>query len=140
MNDINAKIPGYIEFRKTPNGDEIYVYLEASPEVWYFLGYRDGQLGIVANETTFNDLLLSKLNSKKDKKKNAIEIISVGNEEKIMFVTTFKDVYLNTKKQPKKGQGSTISTAPKPVETPKTATPKPVEDPKQEVPKKDGNE
>ena len=140
MNDINAKIPGYIEFRKTPNGDEIYVYLEASPEVWYFLGYRDGQLGIVANETTFNDLLLSKLNSKKDKKKNAIEIISVGNEEKIMFVTTFKDVYLNTKKQPKKGQGSTISTAPKPVETPKTATPKPVEAPKQEVPKKDGNE
>ncbi len=108
INDINAKVPGFIEYRKTQNGDEVYVYIEATPDVWYFFGYRDGQLGIVANESTFNDLVLSKLNTKKDKKKNAIEIISVGNDEKLMFVSTFKEVYLNEKKQRKSGQGSTI--------------------------------
>ena len=38
--DINAMVDGYFDIRKTYDGDEINLYLELSPDYWFYFNYR----------------------------------------------------------------------------------------------------
>ena len=40
--DVNAQMDGFVEIRKTNNGDETSIYLEASPDVWAYYDYKPG--------------------------------------------------------------------------------------------------
>ena len=59
-NEINRKIPGYIEIRKTLKGDVINILLEASFGNWYFISYEDNRLSIVTGNEDLNTQLASK--------------------------------------------------------------------------------
>jgi hypothetical protein len=61
---INKILNTYVEYKMPGSGDDrFYLYIKASPDLWYFFGYQSGALNVVSSSTRFNDLLL-KLKSK----------------------------------------------------------------------------
>ncbi|GAB2570404.1 hypothetical protein [Spirosoma areae] len=101
--DINAQLDGFIEIRKTGNGDEASIYLESSPDVWVFYDYRPGstptsrgQLAIVTSEQDINDRLLA---SSKNSAKTALDVVAATADEKTIFVDRYLDQY-KTKAKP----------------------------------------
>lgn len=101
--DINAQMDGFVEIRKTDNGDEASIYLESSPDVWVFYDYKPGntptalgQLAIVTSEQDINDRLLA---GSKNSAKAALEIVPATVDEKTLFVDRYLDQY-KTKAKP----------------------------------------
>ena len=95
--DINAQMDGFIEIRKTVNGDEASIYLESSPDVWVFYDYKPGntpdalgQLAIITSEQDINDRLLA---GSKNSGKASLEVFPATVDEKTMFVDRYLDQY-----------------------------------------------
>ncbi|WP_338877133.1 hypothetical protein WBJ53_00370 [Spirosoma sp. SC4-14] len=101
--DINAQMDGFVEIRKTTNGDEVSIYLESSPDVWVFYDYKPGntptalgQLAIVTSEQEINDRLLA---GSKNSAKATLEVVPATVDEKTLFVDRYLDQY-KTKAKP----------------------------------------
>lgn len=101
--DVNAQMDGFVEIRKTGNGDEASIYLESSPDVWVFYDYKPastptglGQLAIVTSEQDINDRLLA---GSKNAGKATIEVVAATADEKALFVDRYLDQY-KTKTKP----------------------------------------
>jgi hypothetical protein len=101
--DINAQMDGFVEIRKTGNGDEASIYLESSPDVWVFYDYKPGngptalgQLAIVTSEQDINDRLIA---GSKNSAKATIEVVPATVDEKTLFVDRYLDQY-KTKAKP----------------------------------------
>ena len=87
--DINAQMEGMLEIRKNQRGDEISLYIESSPEVWYYFDWQGGKLAMVSSVQEHNDLLTAK--GKGEKKEPSI--IPIGLEERNLFVDRFASLY-----------------------------------------------
>jgi len=88
-NNINAQMEGVLEIRRTADGDEFSLFLQASPDIWYFFDYRQNELGVVSSQLDFNDQITAKSKNVKSK----MALISLGSEEKDLFVNRFDDFY-----------------------------------------------
>ena len=109
--DINAQMDGFVEIRKTANGDEFSILLEASPDVWVFYDYKpSGTLSIVSSEQEINDRLLA---GSKNTAKGAIEIVAGEAEEKKQFMALYLDQYKTRPKPQPKGAKVVKKDAPK---------------------------
>ncbi len=117
--DINAQMEGMLEIRKNQRGDEVSLYIESSPEVWYFFDWQGGKLAMVSSVQEHNDLLTAK--SKGEKKEPSIVPMSL--EERNMFVDRFASLY--RPKPPKKATAKNVlskaATNPKTTAKPNTA-------------------
>ena len=92
--DINSEVEGMIEIKKTPEGDEFYLYLEPSTDVWYFMGYLKNEMGVISSDGEFNNAVTAKSKGvKKGSGKNAYAFLGVGAEEKFAFTEHFTDSY-----------------------------------------------
>ncbi|WP_031529580.1 hypothetical protein [Dyadobacter crusticola] len=89
-NNINAQMDGLLEIRRGVEGDEFSLYLQASPDVWYYIDYKLGELGVVSSMVDFNDQITAK---SKNVKSKDMTLVSIGSEEKDMFVNRFDDFY-----------------------------------------------
>lgn len=58
-NIINRTVDGYLEIGKRRTGDIINVYLELSPQVWYFFSYSNGIMQAISSNNEFNSILAS---------------------------------------------------------------------------------
>ncbi|UHG91364.1 hypothetical protein [Spirosoma oryzicola] len=101
--DINAQMDGFVEIRKTANGDEASIYLESSPDVWVFYDYKPGstptaigQLAIITSDQEINDRLMA---GTKNSAKATVEIVPATADEKTAFVERYLDQY-KTKAKP----------------------------------------
>ena len=95
--DINAQMDGFIEIRKTANGDEASIYVESSPDVWVYYDYKPGstptalgQLAIITSEQDINDRLLA---GSKNSSKATLEVVPATVDEKTLFVDRYLDQY-----------------------------------------------
>jgi hypothetical protein len=99
--DINAQMEGMLEIRKGSRGDEVSLYLEASPESWYYFDWQQGKLSMVSSVSEVNDIIKPK---KGDKAKDS-GIESTNEDERNIFVDRFNSLYRPKKPAPpKKGQ------------------------------------
>jgi hypothetical protein len=55
---VNRYVNGHIEILKRRTGDMFNIYLEASPEKWYFFAYSGGTLQAISSNKDFNDKLV----------------------------------------------------------------------------------
>ncbi|GAB3640269.1 hypothetical protein [Spirosoma arcticum] len=95
--DVNAQMDGFVEIRKTGNGDEATIYLESSPDVWVFYDYKpgngpgsQGQLAIITSEQDINDRMLA---GSKNSGKSTVEVVPATVDEKSLFVDRYLDQY-----------------------------------------------
>jgi len=92
--DINTEMEGQIEIRKTVDGDEFYLYLEASPDLWYYMAYLKNEMGVISSDNDFNAIVSTKAKGvKKGSGKNAYAFLGVGSEEKLAFVDRYAEMY-----------------------------------------------
>ena len=92
-NDINAQVTGYFEVVKNPVvGDELYLFIELGPDRWYYLGYKEGEPGMVSSDNGFNALFKTK---EKGVKKGTV--IPVDRSEALLFRKKFTETYLGIK-------------------------------------------
>lgn len=89
-NNVNAQMDGVLEIRRGVEGDEFSLYLQASPDIWYYFDYKAGELGVVSSQLDFNDEITAK---SKNVKSKDMTLVSIGTEEKDMFVNRFDDFY-----------------------------------------------
>lgn len=89
-NNINAQMEGVLEIRRSVDGDEFSLFLQASPDVWYYFDYKLGELGVVSSQVDFNDQITAK---SKNVKSKDMSLVSIGSEEKDAFVNRFDDFY-----------------------------------------------
>ncbi len=56
---IQKMLTAYVEYKMPGNRDDrFYLYIKASPDLWYFFGYQAGALNVVSSSTRFNEALL----------------------------------------------------------------------------------
>ncbi len=68
-NQVNRYAKGLIEFSKKRNGDELTIYLELSPNDWFFFNYRNRILQVLSSDLTFNDLVREDVQSRGEQKR-----------------------------------------------------------------------
>lgn len=122
--DVNAQMDGFVEIRKTTDGDEATIYLESSPDVWAFYDYKPGngpksigQLAIITSEQDINDRLVA---GSRNKGKAGIAVVSATVDEKTMFVDRYLDQYKTKVRTAPKPKAKPVEA---PTTTPIAATP-----------------
>ncbi|GAA4411340.1 hypothetical protein GCM10023187_37000 [Nibrella viscosa] len=102
--DVNAQMDGFVEIRKGAAGDEVTIYLESSPDVWFFYDYHPGQLAIVTSEQELND----RITAGSKNSKSSLEIVPASVDEKTMFVDRYLDQYKTKAKPIPKAPGTKV--------------------------------
>lgn len=94
--DVNAQLDGMVEIRKNPGGDEITVFLELTPDDWYYFSFEQNQLGVLTTDQDINSQIESK--SKGGAKGNQYGFLLANQEEKAAFVERFNQDYKGVNK------------------------------------------
>ncbi len=91
--DINADIPGFLEVKKSLNGDEVNIFMQPSPGFWYYFSYLNGRMTIFSSDNEFLDAISSKSNA--DKAKIGEFVFLKGDINEVQsFVDRFRSNYL----------------------------------------------
>lgn len=91
--DINAQLDGFMEFRRDEtNADVMNLFIQASPEVWYFISYHDKNLLMYSSNSDFNTLVESKSNLGKEKPGDLVFVVGEISET-LGFINTFRKNY-----------------------------------------------
>lgn len=90
--NINARMEGLVEIRYTGGNPLVTVYLEPSPDSWYYIGYDDlKRLGLRSAQDDFNTAIETK---GKEGKEGTFFFALAEAYEKTKFIKTFKKNYL----------------------------------------------
>lgn len=88
--DINSQFDGLLEIRKLASGDEVTIYLEVSPDDWYYFSLEQNQLRVFSSNEDFNDVINSK---SKPSKTGEFGFLMAGADEKTVFIERFNKDY-----------------------------------------------
>ncbi len=92
-NDINGKLDGFLELRRDKTGaDVMNLFIQASPEVWYFISYHDQNLLMYSSSADFNALVKEKSNLGKEKPGELVFVVGDTNET-LSFINSFRKNY-----------------------------------------------
>ncbi len=91
-NDINFFFDGYLEIKKTTNGDVFSLYLEPMQGNWYFISFESNKLSVLSSDPTFNSMVTAK--SKGEQTNGRYYFVTADNLEKSLFVKDYKLNYL----------------------------------------------
>lgn len=90
--NINARMEGMIEIRYTGGNPIVNLYLEPSPDSWYYFGYDDlKRLGLRSAQDDFNTAIETK---GKEGKEGTFFFVLAEAYEKTKFIKNFKKNYL----------------------------------------------
>jgi hypothetical protein len=95
--DINSQFDGMLEIRKVSTGDEITLYLEISPEDWYYFSFEQEQLQIISSSEDFNDVVNSKT---RPGKTGQFGFLMGSPDEKQVFIERFNHDYRGVSAKP----------------------------------------
>ncbi len=93
---INRNATGIIEFSKKRTGDEFTIYIELSPDDWYFFNVRNNQLMALSSDITFNDMIVEDAQSGSEKKRinnlvKGFNVTKAMEKKKRDFLRKFQD-------------------------------------------------
>ncbi len=92
-NDINALVDGFVEIKRSDEGDEINIFIQVSPDCWYYFGFKENKLVAFSNNELFNDQIGGK--SKIDKAGFGEYVFVLGDKsDALNFVNRFRADYL----------------------------------------------
>jgi hypothetical protein len=91
-NEINREIPGYVELRKTVNGDVINILLEPSYGNWYFFTYEDNRLAMTGSSGDVKSKLAAKSKGEMADRTKFF-FVHAEDMEKNQFQVGFKERY-----------------------------------------------
>lgn len=89
--DLNMKLDGFVEIRKTPEGDILTVLLEMTDGTWYYFTYDGFSFGSFSSNDAYNATIMSS-NSAKNKI-GSFRVFTNTLEEVIQWAVDFKKLY-----------------------------------------------
>ncbi len=98
--DINAKTEGYLEVKKTVDGDIVNLFLSAGQEAWYYLNYNysENRFSTYSADPVYNEAVIKKSNV--DKAKMGEFIMAISDKEEVMnYVNRFRLIYLDIEEE-----------------------------------------
>jgi hypothetical protein len=91
-NQVNAQVEGFIEIKYTDGGDLVNIYLEGSPDSWFYFGYDETRrLSVRSANEEFNNAIEAKA---KEGREGTYYFTLAENYEKNKFLKMFKRNYL----------------------------------------------
>lgn len=91
--DINAKITGFLEIKPTLDGTIVNLFMQATPDAWYYFSYQNNRMGIWAYNEDFCDLIGSKSKiNKAGSDEFAFFLSDIA--ETLNYVNRFRKTYL----------------------------------------------
>lgn len=91
--EINGGFEGFMEIKKNEDGTPVFhVFIKASPESWYYLGYEDNRLMVQSSNEAVNALVSKKTNAAKAKLGELV-FIPGSDEETLSFINRFRKMY-----------------------------------------------
>jgi hypothetical protein len=96
--DINKEMKGYVEIRKAPKGDMVNIYLEPTPNNWYFISYENNRLSVVTGSDEVNTIIAKK-NKGEMPTRDKFFMVEGTAMEKAQFVQFFEEHYLGIKQE-----------------------------------------
>jgi hypothetical protein len=63
--DINALVEGFLEIKKNETGDVINLFLQFSPNSWYFFNFEENRIITASSNDTYLDVIADKTNALK---------------------------------------------------------------------------
>lgn len=92
-NDINALVDGFVELKKSDKGDIINIFIQISPDCWYYFNFEDNKLLTYSNNEGYDDLIGGK--SKIDKAGFGEYVFVLGDRsDALNFINRFRADYL----------------------------------------------
>ncbi len=89
--DVNASLEGFVEVKKLFDNDLITVYLEVSPQTWYYFSYNEAKkLSVLASNPTFNQIVSKKTSAGKP---GDYHIAMADPMSRVMFIKRFNEQY-----------------------------------------------
>ena len=93
-NDINAAYEGFLEIRKNEDGGPVFnLFIKASPDSWYYLGFEDNRMLVHSSNQAFNSVIGKKTNAGKAKVGELV-FIPGSDDETLDFINRFRFDYL----------------------------------------------
>jgi hypothetical protein len=91
--DINAKVDGFLEIKRDDSNEDVMnLFIQVSPESWYFISYNNKNLLMYSSNATFNQLVESKSNLGKQKAGQLVFVVGDVNET-LGFINAFRKNY-----------------------------------------------
>ncbi len=90
--DINAKIDGFVEIKKSYEGESVNVFLQVTPATWYYFGFEENRLVLFSSNTEFNGLIASKSNLSKAGIGEYVYMLG-DLQETLYFINRFRNLY-----------------------------------------------
>lgn len=93
--DINARLDGFLEIKKTEGGGEsVNLFIQASPGTWYYISYEDNKMLLFSSNDEFNGLISAKSNA--GKAKIGDFVFAPGDiAETLTFINEFRKTYFD---------------------------------------------
>lgn len=63
--DVNAMVDGFLEIKKNENGDVINLFLQFSPNSWYFFNFEENRIITASSNDAYLDVIASKTDALK---------------------------------------------------------------------------
>lgn len=91
--EIDRVMTGYVEIRKTLNGDVVNLLLEPTPNNWYFFTYDNNRVAITSSSDEVN-AVIAKRSKGEQTDRTKLFFVEADFMEKSDFLTDFKQKYL----------------------------------------------
>jgi hypothetical protein len=94
--DVGKSMNGFIEIKKLANGDAINIYLEPTPEAWYFITYEENRMATITSNPDLNQVVQKRSKGEMPDRSKFFFVLGEENEKR-HFLNTFKENYLGIK-------------------------------------------
>ena len=82
-----------MEIKKNEDGTPVFhVFIKASPESWYYMGFEDNRLMVQSSSEVVNNLVSKKTNAAKAKLGDLV-FIPGSDDETLAFINRFRQTY-----------------------------------------------
>jgi len=91
--DINLELDGFVEIKKTREGDIVNVLLQMTDGTWYYFTYDGFSLGTFSSNEAFNALIPNPLDGKSKIKVGDFRVFSYSLEEVIAWSQNYRKLF-----------------------------------------------
>lgn len=89
--EINAMVEGYVEVKRTPNGDALRILITPNASQWYYISYENYRLALCSNDEEFTKAIQAK---SKGETSGKLFVVAADPSEKVQFNKDFNANYL----------------------------------------------
>ena len=91
--DLNMEMDGFVEIKKTPEGEVVNILLQLTDGTWYYFTYDGFSLGTFSSSTAYNNAVLG-LGGKKPKGGTGMKVYANTIDEVLSWTRNFRKLHL----------------------------------------------